>query len=312
MLEIKRILCPIDFSDFSKRALDHASVFARLYSARITALHVFALAPGLVPFAAPEIAQPFTLSAADREQLLQSVKTFVNEELGPAAPVDVVLAEGGSVHAEIVAQAEMLHADLMVIGTHGRSGFEHFVLGSVTEKLLRKTEVPVLTIPRRMPDAVPAGSTLYRRILCAVDFSECSIAALLFAKSLATKSKALLTIVNVLELPPAISDPFGPGPFAYEDLQRELEADAERRFKEIVPEATSASSGPETVIAAGKPSQEILRIARERESALIVVGVHGRSAVDRMLFGSTAHHLVRQSACPVLTLCSRSAPARVA
>jgi nucleotide-binding universal stress UspA family protein len=223
----------------------------------------------------------------------------------------LVLVEGGSVHAEILAQTEMLHADLLVIGTHGRSGFEHLVLGSVTEKLLRKTGVPILTVPRRMPDAVPTGSTPYRQILCAVDFSECSLAALSFARSLAAESEASLTVVNVVELPPTISDPLGPGPFAYEDLQRELEVDAANRFEEIVPDATRASSRIDAMITVGKPYQEILRIAREREAELIVVGVHGRSAVDRVLFGSTAHHLVRQSVCPVLTLCSRSAAARV-
>ena len=91
-----------------------------------------------------------------------------------------------------------MKADLLVIGTHGRSGFERLVLGSVTEKVLRKASCPVLTVPKRLPDAVPVGPVLFKRILCPVDFSESSLHALSYAVSMAQEADGQLTVLHVV------------------------------------------------------------------------------------------------------------------
>ena len=95
-------------------------------------------------------------------------------------------------------------SDLLVMGTHGRSGFERLVLGSVTEKVLRKAACPVLSVPRNVGDVVPAPPVLFTRILCAVDFSDCSINALNHAMSLGQEADARLTVLHVIELPPEL------------------------------------------------------------------------------------------------------------
>ena len=89
-------------------------------------------------------------------------------------------------------------ADLIVMGTHGRGGFQHLVLGSVTERVLRRAVCPVLTVP---PRAQSTSRLTFRRLLCAIDFSESSMAALRFALSLAQESEARLTMLHVLEWP---------------------------------------------------------------------------------------------------------------
>ena len=94
-------------------------------------------------------------------------------------------------------------ADLVVMGTHGRSGFERLVLGSVTERVLRKSACPVLTVPKGIPD-VATPPVLFNRIVCAVDFSDCSMHALNYAMSLAQEADAHLTVVHVIELPPDV------------------------------------------------------------------------------------------------------------
>jgi nucleotide-binding universal stress UspA family protein len=91
-----------------------------------------------------------------------------------------------------------MNADLLVMGTHGRSGFEQLLLGSVTEKVLRKASCPVLTVPRRHPDAVPETPVLFKEILCPVDFSDCSMRALNHAMSLAQEADAHLTVLHVM------------------------------------------------------------------------------------------------------------------
>src|SRR5262249_49240582 len=104
---------------------------------------------------------------------------------------------GGPV-TEILAQAADMSADLLVLGTHGRSGFERLFLGSVTEKVLRKASCPVLTVPPGLPDAVPASPIRYACILCPVDFSESSLRALEYALSLAQETDARLAVLHVV------------------------------------------------------------------------------------------------------------------
>ena len=197
MIEIRRILCPIDFSDYSRRALDHAMAIARWYGSTVTALHVFSSAPVVASYPGPVVLEPIVLTAVGREELLAETKAFIDAEAVPGVRVEAVVREGQAA-AEIADMAISMNADLLVIGTHGRSGFERLLLGSVTEKVLRKARCPVLTVPRRLPDAVPAGAVLYKRILCPVDFSASSLHALKYATSLAQESDGQLTVLHVV------------------------------------------------------------------------------------------------------------------
>ena len=218
-----------------------------------------------------------------------------------------MIREGDAV-GEILSQATDMKADLLVMGTHGRSGFERLLLGSVTEKMLRKASCPVLTVPRRHPDAVPATPVLFKQILCPVDFSDCSMQALNYAMSLAQEADAHLTVLHV------IGDELEVTPDAYgaiimndleslADFRRRHEDDARKRL-----ERGRARVGCRVLqcgddgVEGGKPSREILRVAAEQQTDLIVVGVQGRGAADLMFFGSTTNHVVREATCPVLTV----------
>ena len=147
---------------------------------------------------APVVYEPIVLASVDRDQLLADTKAFAAAESAPGVPMEAVVREG-STAAEILDQAASMKADLLVIGTHGRSGFERLLLGSVTERLLRKASCPVMTVPRRLPDAVPAGPVLYKQILCPVDFSESSLQALRYAISMAQEADGHLTVLHVVE-----------------------------------------------------------------------------------------------------------------
>jgi nucleotide-binding universal stress UspA family protein len=192
------------------------------------------------------------------------------------------------------------------MGTHGRSGFERLVLGSVTEKVLRKATCPVLSVPRRVKDAVPLPPVLFKSILCATDFSDCATHALRYAMSLAQEADARLTVLHVLELLPELPysslDAVRAWPQHVTEYAAEVEKDRRERLRAAVPESVRAYCAVETVLANGTPYRETLRVAAEQHSDLIVVGIHGRSATDLLFFGSTAQHVVRQSTCPVLTL----------
>jgi nucleotide-binding universal stress UspA family protein len=246
-----------------------------------------------------------SLTPEDQEALLARMKRFAEDEGATNIPVQFDIVEGSTATA-ILAAADAMPADLLVMGTHGRSGFERLVLGSVAEKVLRKATCPMLTVPRGVPDVVPLPMDLFKKIVCAIDFSDCSMHALNYATSLAQEADAHLTVVHVLELPP---DVFREG---HEDMLtapprlREYiavtEEESRARLRDAISDRVREYCTVDTVLAAGKPYREIIRIAEEQSADLLVIGTHGRGTVDRLLFGSTAQHVVRQATCPVLTL----------
>ena len=306
MIEIRSILCPIDFSDHSRHALDHAVAIARWYKSTITALHVFSSAPVAAYAPGTPGLDSIVLTRADRDQLLAEMKRFIEAESTPHVPIDAMLREGRTV-GEILRQAADFNADLLIMGTHGRSGFERLLLGSITEKVLRKAACPVLTVPPRHPDAVPATPVLFKQILCPVDFSACSLRALKFALSLAQEADAHLTVVHVMlygldATPDRYDTVITDDRVTLADYQRRREEDARKRLNAAVPDSVSAYCSVETMVSSGNPSREILRIAAEQHTDLIVIGVEGRGAADLMFLGSTTNHVVRAATCPVLTL----------
>jgi nucleotide-binding universal stress UspA family protein len=243
------------------------------------------------------------LSPEEREALLASMRQFAAAETSPDTRFDYILGEGGTT-AQILNAADRLGSDLIVIGTHGRSGFERLMLGSVTEKVLRKAACPVLAVPRHSPDAVPVPA-VFRRILCAVDFSECSLYALEYAMSLAQEADASLTILHAIDVAPEIPDVHGlmmGGVMDVREFIAQVDERARARLKELVPNSVETFSHIETMVVTGRSYREVLRVAADQSSDVIVLGVHGRGPVDRLFFGSTAQQVVRGATCPVLTL----------
>jgi nucleotide-binding universal stress UspA family protein len=207
------------------------------------------------------------------------------------------IAEGNTA-AEIVRHAAEHDVDLVVMGTHGRSGFDRLTLGSVAEKVLRKAACPVLTIP---PGVVrTAADVSVHRILCPTDFSTCSEHALDFALSLADRADAAVTALHVVETIDARPELSG----AMAEFQKRR-CDTERSYLEEVNAARPSANRITNAVTLGRPYLEILRAMEERSIDLIVMGVRGRGPVDMALFGSTTNQVVRRATCPVVTVCAR-------
>ena len=135
-IRLQQILCPTNFSEFSDRAYRHARALAGWFDARLTVLHVIQY---VVPAGGdlPYFPAPITVGAAVREEAQKELAIFVEAAQREGVAVDTLLLEGDP-SREIQSTAEALPADLLVMGTHGRGGFERLVLGSVTEKVLRR------------------------------------------------------------------------------------------------------------------------------------------------------------------------------
>jgi nucleotide-binding universal stress UspA family protein len=298
MVSITRILCPVDFSGHSRIALDYATALASWYDAEVVALHAYSVAMvpatiGAFP-AATSVGVPLT-----RDEVIRDLDRFVRPVQAANVRTRTVVTTG---HAStgILDTAEQLAASLIVMGTHGASGFERLMLGSVTEKVLRKAVCPVLVVPRRA-DAPSGAAIVFRRILCTVDFSPCSRKAVSYALSLAEEAGGALTLLHVVEgfeevEPPPTSH------FNVPEYRRHLEEDAGAKLAELVPRETRTWCDCRTMVRAGKAHREILHVASTLDADLIVLGVRGRNAVDLAIFGSTTNQVVRAAECPVLTV----------
>jgi nucleotide-binding universal stress UspA family protein len=283
---ITRILCPVDLSDISARALSYAVTLAAQHQARVYVLEVVQT---MLPPAAggPQLfAMPAHLERVERHDLA----AFVQPAAAVGVLADVRLREGDTVR-QILHEAESIDADLIVLGTHGRSGFERLTLGSVAEKVLRRAARPVLAVPpgdRHPPDRP------FRLIVCPTDFSEASTTAAGYARFIASGSTAELLFMTAVEWP------FGDtrGTDAVSELRRSLEAEARDQL------AALAGGAPRTrtVVTTGKPSREIVELASRQAADLIVMGVTGRGAVDLAVLGSTTQQVLRTAPCPVLTV----------
>jgi nucleotide-binding universal stress UspA family protein len=295
--DIRRILCPTDFSAISARAFEHAASMAAWYEAAVTVLHV--LPDTVVP--SSELAymgNPMLLERAPNDAIESEVASFVAPARRAGLHADGEVREGRPA-GEIVRAAQDLRADLIVMATHGRSGFQRWVLGSVTERVLRQAPCPVLTVPAHA--AEQPHPMFFKRILCATDFSPASEAAVAYAVFLAAKAEACLLLVHVLDRAGAGARPES-GPDADGRRGADFECAARAQLRRALPPEAREWCMPEEIVTCGKVAPEILRLAGEREAGLIVMGVHGRSLLDLMAFGSVTHEVVREAVCPVLTV----------
>lgn len=299
MLTIRRILCPVDFSDFSRRALDLAFAVAARSDAEITALHVTAtLLPPTAAF--PDVPAFVPLDPTVIDRLRAELDSFVAPARTPDVPLRTVVQEGAPV-TRILKEAKELGADLIVMGTHGVGGFERWVLGSVAEKVLRKAPCPVLTVTKAKAEPFPPDPGRFCEVVCALDLSDGSKETLADAVSMAQAAGAHLTLLHVLEHAPQEEAAVARAGLDLSAFRAERCQEARQRLRAFAKDVPCAH---DEIVKAGTPSREILLLAEEREAGLIVVGVHGRF-LDLFHFGSTAHHVVRGAACPVLTVRER-------
>ena len=290
MIRIRQILCPVDFSEFSRHAVDHAATIARWYEARLAVLHVFLKA-------APLDLPPLVLEEEDRARIMADMRRLTCH-LPADVKVDVCIQEASEIHREILRHAA--NADLLVMGSHGRSGFERLLLGSVTEKVIRQVPCPTLVVPPRAPDVSADTPVQFRSILCPMDFSDGALRALEYAITLAEEADARLTVLHVIELPPELREHPLSGDFDVDKVRAAAEAERLRRLRDLIPSEARIYCRAETAVREGAAYREILKEAAERNADLIVMGVQGRGAIDLLVFGSNTARVVRRATCPVL------------
>ena len=299
MVEFKHILCPIDLGESSVGPLAYAAVFAGRHKARLTVLHVV---PTFDPIQvrSGRLGDPVRIvRPVSREEVLDELRRAM-DAAGATTLDSTLAAEAGDMVTTIVDQAVGIPADLLVMGTHGRSGFERLLLGSVTEQVLRKAPCPILTVPPHAPATAPA-EVAFKQILCPMDFSPSALQALGVALDLARQANGAVTVLHVIEWL-AEEEPRAHAHFNVPEYRRHLIEDAHERMQALLAEEARPRCEIKDVVVIGRAYREILRIAAAKETDLIVMGVQGRGGVGLTLFGSTTQQVVRAATCPVLTV----------
>lgn len=291
---IQRILCPIDFSEFSTRAYRHALSLAQHYRAKLLALHVIEL--WRYPYAdygatAGDYANFCrALHKGGKEQLQEFVKKNPHDEIQPELAV-----HEGRAPDSILSFAQAQKIDLIVMGTHGRRGFDRLMLGSATDRVMREAHCPVLAVCQPPRESVSSGEKGHyvhhlSRILLCTDFSESSQRALEYAISVTEEYDAELTLMHVVEQVPSRA------------TKEEVIETSGKELDKLIPAEKRKTHKIRTAVRIGKPYQRIIEYAKEVSADLITMGVRGAGALDRAVFGSTTYRVIQLGPCPVLAI----------
>jgi nucleotide-binding universal stress UspA family protein len=289
-VSIRNILFPTDFSRASLAALPYALAMAAKFDSRLFPVHISPEPPGL-PASVREGLE------ALRGQPVDDVAhgMALLEQHLPGAGYEMLFRKG-DLWTELSEIISAKHMDLVVIGTHGRTGVRKLLLGSVAETIFRNAACPVLTVGPVVSGEPESVADLHE-ILFATDFSEESLAALPYAISLAQRDGARLYLLHV----------------APDSLTRPAEELLHARLRNLVPETAGLACEPKAFVVCGTPALEILNFADEMAVDLIVLAVKHTPTffeVTRRIPMATAYAVVTRSTCPVLTVRAPRQPAR--
>jgi len=289
MADMRRILCPTDFSEFSDIAFRYALSIAQHYRGKLLVQHV------VESWQHPEAAfVPAHYYVEFRSHLLhkgeEELQRFVKNHVNNGIRAESVVEQGIAADA-ILALAEAQEVDLIVMGTHGRRGFDRLMVGSVTERVLRKASCPVLAVHRPSRDFLSLREQdpiRLNRILFCTDFSENSRQALSYALSLTAEYNAELTLLHVLKDIPgsSIID----------------EAIAMEQLNNLIPPEKPKAGRIRSIVRKGSPYEQIIQFSLETRPDIVIMAVRGRGALNLAVFGSTTYRVIQLGPCPVLAV----------
>ena len=287
MISINKILCPVDFFPASDAAVKYAASLASNYDAKVHLLHVITpVLPSNYEYAINTVEIMSELQkAAKAETAALAGRT---KEAGVPCDVEIRV---GDVYDEIKKSIEAEKPELVVMGTHGRRGFQRWLMGSTTEKLLRHSPVPLLTISAS--GEKPVESPRFQRILVTTDFSTGTPDALTHAFSVAQENEAQITLLHVIQ--DVAADISG----KYRDS---LIRGVEKQLQDLIPAEAKNWCDVNTRVETGQPYRIILRLLEDEKIDLLVMNIHGKGMLDRALIGSTAERVVRAASCPVMLI----------
>lgn len=294
MLAIKKILFPTDFSECAEHAFSYAAELAAFFDAEVHVFHTrirpLSYYPALKHLLDEAEKQNTLETNADGEQV---VKAPVGEQ------VIVISAEttGRAAYEEIIAYSKVHDIDLIVMGTHGRTGPKRLLIGSTAERVVRLSQCPVLTL---RSDADTYNPVQLSRILVPVDFSDYSPEAIQYAAELSKAHGAHITLLNVVE-EAVLPTVYGVEPVSIYNAEHILNSN-EGALQKLNKQYLMGHPDADTKVIIGHASTSITDFAKNDKTDLIVIPTHGLTGIKRFLLGSVAEHVTRHAPCAVLTV----------
>ncbi len=293
----KNILVPTDFSEDANRAACYAATLSSRFGSDVAFLHIVSVFKRHASYLRerfPDLEELYAAAEKDAQELIAKQASAAQ-----TAKYRKVVLRGASIPEELLFYAADHEVDLIIMGTHGRTGIEHMLLGSVAERLIRNQKRPVMTIKYAFGNRLVKPD--FRRILVPLDFSKCSESALEPAAALAQKFEADVQFVHVVE---DIANPaylgFGdPSLFNMSPVIRERQIPM---MQEVAEKAIPKEIKRDFHILEGRAHTEIIHFAEKNEVDLIVMSTHGLSGFEHLLLGSTTEKVVRKSPIPVLSV----------
>jgi nucleotide-binding universal stress UspA family protein len=293
---VTHILFATDFSPCSAPAFRYAVEWAKVFDAQLTIFHGLSLQPGLDIDAG--IAQRYL---DEQRNVAQDHLAQLLAEARQHVPQTSIEIRTGLASTQICDVAREHKTDLIIIGTHGWTGFNLVLFGSVAERVIQRAPCPVLSIPDRSPEETAGMHSLTiqpRQMVLPIDFSDCSIDAYEYGVQMAKWFDASLTLVHAIE------------PLSYSldfSLTHPLEEKANRKKVEQRLQALTAVLTEEGLSARyelmEKHSVEaILEAGSAQQADLLVMGTHSRKGLSRLILGSTTSKVLRHSPYPILTV----------
>jgi nucleotide-binding universal stress UspA family protein len=308
MRSVKKILVPTDLSSVAG-AIEQAAFFANVYGASLTLFHAYGLPTPTVDREAAYYTGLEEALAHSAQRRLTEIRHELRRRF-PDAPAIDTKAVLGFAADEIVAEVRRGDFDLIVMATHGRTGVQRMLLGSVAERVVRMSPVPVLTVhpgaaPPAAVTATPHVGTLRpSNIVVATDFSVDADRAVATGVELARRLGGRVALLHVCELPSYAATEFGVYVASAGSVdQCVIETEHEllrlrRRYEDCgVPIVTDWRTGV--------PAEQIVAFASAKSCDLLIVGSHGRRGWRRLVIGSVAERVVRLAPMPVLTVHDR-------
>ena len=308
MTTIRQVLCATDLSQASEPAWDEAQRLARLFGAELVLLHVVPPLPiPLEGYFPPQMYQELVEGASREAQ--EALEGLLARMADPRVKARARVEEGAAAQ-RILDVAREESADLVVVGTHGRTGFGRILLGSIADRVVRVAPCPVLTVRPRPTAAAPAAPAI-TRILYATDFSPSARAAWPWVVALAEAASAEVDLLHVTAQP--VPDrhlaPDVVGRMA-QLLEEHGQTEAERFVQHWEQSRQAPGTEPRgltrdrihVLIGRGVVPEQIVHWAQSRSANVIVMGTHGWSGLLRWMLGSVAHQILQTAPCPVLTV----------
>ncbi len=294
-MEVKTILCPVDLSPITRQVVDLAVQACRLFGSRLVVQHNIEV---MVPPEVPLEVLPLP-DFLDEQYTKQRVQEFISSV--PASIPTEIRITRGLADSSILYLAREIAADLIVMGTHGRSGIKHMLIGSTTERVIARSCRPVLAVRESgafkiIPTTDPLTSAQGREVLVPIDFSPHSLNTLEHAYRLATMLPITLHLLHVVQ-PISWEDMQGAGHFNVPEYQRARVLEAKERLRLLIPE--EMVDRVQVHVRMGPVVKEITDLADSIRASLIVMGVTPGGLIEDLLFGAVAYGVLRGSPCPV-------------